>query len=58
MAVFCSVVQAPMLPMFNTRYDLSLGHTIAGQFVRDRHARYHALLLEQQALGRFGLRRL
>src|ERR687897_627592 len=56
MRVLGAVVQTPMLPMFDTRHDLSLSRAIAGQFVCDQHARGHALLLEklaQQALGGF-----
>src|SRR4051812_10208110 len=43
-----------MLPMLNTRYDLSFGRAVAREFVGDHHARCDALLLEQlpqQALG-------
>jgi hypothetical protein len=58
MTVLRAIVQAPVLPMFDTRHDLSLGHTIAGQLIRDHHARRHTLLLEQppqKALGRFSI---
>jgi hypothetical protein len=58
MTVLRAIVQAPVLPMFDTRHDLSLGHTIAGQLIRDHHARRHTLLLEQlpqKMLGRFSI---
>lgn len=53
MAVFRSVVQAPMLSMFDTQHHSPLCGGIAGQFIRDHHARRDALLLAQQAFGRF-----
>ena len=45
-----------MLPMLDAGHDRPLCGSIAGEFVRDHHARCHALLLEQlaqQALGGF-----
>jgi len=54
MTVLRAIVQAPVLPMFDTRHDLSFGRTVAGQFVCDHHAWSGALLLEQlsqQTLG-------
>ena len=47
MAVLSAIVQAPMLAMFDTRHDLSLGRAIAGQLVSDHHPRSDTLLLEQ-----------
>jgi hypothetical protein len=47
MSVFRSVVQALVLPMLDTRHDLSLGRAVARELVRDHHPRNHALLLEQ-----------
>ena len=58
MTVLRPVVQAAVLPMFGTRHDLSPGRAIAGQLVRDHHARRCTLLLEQflhQAFGCFGV---
>jgi len=47
MATRRSIVQAPMLPVFNTGHHRSLGRGIAGQFVGDHHAWSDAVLLEQ-----------
>src|SRR5919112_1649624 len=47
-----------MLPMLDTRHDLSFGRAVAGEFVGDHHARCNALLLEQlaqQPLGCLGI---
>jgi hypothetical protein len=58
MAVLRTIVQASVLSMLDTRHDLSLGCTVAGQLVRDPHTRSDALLLKklaQQPLGRFGV---
>src|SRR3954471_8553948 len=44
--------------MLDTGHDLSLGRTVAREFVGDHHARCDALLLEQltqQPLGCFGI---
>src|SRR5215213_7076186 len=38
-----------MLPMLDTRYDLSFGRAVAREFVGDHHARSDALLPEQLA---------
>lgn len=54
MTVFRRVAQTFVLLMLDTRHDLSLGGTVAREFVRDHHARGDALLLEQfpqQPLG-------
>jgi len=45
-----------MLPMLDAGHHRPLCGSIAGEFVRDHHARCHALLLEQlpqQTLGGF-----
>jgi hypothetical protein len=52
--VLCPVVQAIMLSLLDARHDLSLGHTIAGEFIGDQHARCDPLLLEQLAQQPFG----
>jgi hypothetical protein len=57
MAVLRTIVQASVLSMLDTRHDLSLGCTVAGQLVRDHHARCSVLLLKklaQQPLGGLG----
>jgi hypothetical protein len=46
MAVLCSVIQATMLPMLDTRDDPSLSRAVAGELTGDHHARCDALLLE------------
>jgi hypothetical protein len=48
------VLQAFMLSLLDARHDLSLGHTIAGEFIDDQHARCDPLLLEQLAQQQFG----
>ncbi len=56
MAVLGSIVQTLMLPMLDTRHDLSLGRAVAGEFIGDHYPWNDALLLEQlaqQALGGF-----
>jgi hypothetical protein len=58
MAVLRTIIQAPVLAVFDTWHDFALGSPIAGQIVGDHHARSLALLLQQfpqQALGRFGI---
>ena len=47
MAVLGAIVQAFVLPMLDTRHDLSLGRAIAGQLIRDHDPRSDALLLKQ-----------
>jgi hypothetical protein len=37
--VFCTVIEIPMLPMFHTRKKLSLGGSVALEFIGDEHAR-------------------
>ncbi len=48
-AILCSIVQSSMLPMLYIGHNGSLGGGIAGEFVRDHHARRRALLLEKLA---------
>ena len=55
MTILRAIVQALMLPMLHAGHHNPLCGGIAGQLVRDHHARSDALLLEQlaqQALGR------
>jgi len=56
MTVLGSIVQAPMLPVFNTGDYNLLSGGIAGQFVRHHYPKRYTLLLEQfpeQTLGGF-----
>lgn len=56
MRVFGSVIQSLVLPVFDTRKDLAPGRAVAGQFIRDDHAR-DVLAAFQQLAEKF-LRRV
>ena len=47
--VFCPVVEIPVLAMFDTRQDFTLGCTIAFQLIGDDHPRHVLQALEQLA---------
>src|SRR5215471_15633675 len=53
--VLRAIIQIPMLPVFHTREEISLGGAIALEFIGNDHARYVGQSLEQLAeelLGR------
>ncbi|EFH80779.1 hypothetical protein Krac_1400 [Ktedonobacter racemifer DSM 44963] len=54
MRVFCSIVQALVLPMFDARHDLPLGGCIAGEFVGDNDTRHVLESLQELAKELFG----
>jgi hypothetical protein len=47
--VLRAIIQIPMLPMFHTRQELSLGGSVALEFVGNDHARYVRQSLEELA---------
>jgi hypothetical protein len=56
--ILCLIVQFSMLPVLDIGNSGPLGGGVAGEFVRDHHARRRSLLLEklaQQTLGCFGI---
>ena len=47
--VLRAMIQVPMLPMFHTRKEFSLGGSVALEFIGDDHARYVCQSLEKLA---------
>ena len=49
MRIFGSIIEALVLPVFDTRYDFPLGRSVAFQVVGNNHWRSPALLLQELA---------